>query len=137
MSDLLYSRDVLRLAAAATGAGKLADATCSHTRFNPACADKTTVHLKIAGGRIAALTHETSACVLAQASASLLAGAARGGGVAELETLKAAIQAMADGGAPPEGRFAGYAQLCDAARQPGRLPCLLLPIEAAIAAAGT
>ena len=78
LGDPLYRKDLLRLAADAIGAGHLAAPDASATAHNPACGDKVTVDLALEAGRITALAHHTHACVLAQASAAILAEAAVG-----------------------------------------------------------
>jgi hypothetical protein len=46
MSDPLYHKDLLRLAADATGAGRLAFPDASGLAYNPACGDKVVVDLR-------------------------------------------------------------------------------------------
>jgi nitrogen fixation protein NifU and related proteins len=135
MSDLPYTVDLLRLAAEARGAGHLSPPCCSHTETNPVCGDRITVDLKLDNDYIAALAHDTRACVLTQASASILGGALAGHTVADLQTLRETVAAMLSGGPPPEGSFAAYRLLADVARHPARHRCVLLPIDAVLKAA--
>jgi nitrogen fixation protein NifU and related proteins len=134
LSDLPYSTDVLRLAAEANGAGRLRPPFRSHTEHNPACGDRITVDLRLEDGRISAMAHDTMACVLAQASASILGAALTGHAPAELLKLRQDVLAMLQGGEAPDGDFGRYAQLADVARLPGRHRCVLLPIDAALKA---
>lgn len=134
MNDTPYSNDVLRLAAQATGAGRLTNPDVTHTERTPACGDRTTVEIKLADGRIESMAHDTQACVLAQASASILAADISGADRTDLERLKDGIEAMLKGAAPPAPPFAGYETLRAAAALPGRHACVLLPVEAAIKA---
>lgn len=135
MSDLPYTTAVLRLAAEAHGAGRLPPPCSSHTEANPVCGDKTTVDVKVVSDHIEAVAHDTRACVLTQASASILGGSLAGHATAELATLREAVAAMLSGGPPPQGDFAAYAVLADVARHPARHRCVLLPIDAALKAA--
>lgn len=135
MSDLPYSLEVLRLAAEAHGAGRLQPPCLSHTEANPVCGDRTTLDLKLSGDNIAAVGHDTYACVLTQASASILGQTLAGHTVAELTELRAAVVAMLAGGNAPDGAFAAYRHLADVARHPARHRCVLLPIDAALSAA--
>jgi nitrogen fixation protein NifU and related proteins len=135
MSDLPYTTDLLRLAAEARGAGRLDPPCCSHTETNPVCGDRTTVDLRLAGDRITAVAHDTRACVLTQASASILGGALEGHSLSELTKLRLAVAAMLSGGPAPNGSFAAYQHLADVARHPARHRCVLLPIDAALKAA--
>jgi nitrogen fixation NifU-like protein len=132
--DPLYRREILRLAANATGAGPLAAPDASATAYNPACGDRVTVELALADGRISALGHTTRACVLTQASAALLAGAAPGQDRAGLEALAAGVRAFLEGGTAPEILQAGYGVFDGVAAHPGRHTCVLLPLEAALKA---
>ena len=135
MSDLPYSKDILRLAAESVGAGRLTPPCETGSEFNPACGDRSIVDLRIENGRIATVAHETKACVLAQASASILVSALPGRRVDDLAKLKSDVLAMLKGGSPPQGPFERYAHFKDVAQHPGRHTCVLLPIEAALKAA--
>lgn len=135
MSDLPYTVDLLRLAAEARGAGRLPQPCLSHTESNPVCGDRIIVDLKLDSDHITAIAHDTRACVLTQASASILGGALAGHTLAELQVLRTAVAAMLSGGPAPEGRFAAYRHLADVARHPARHRCVLLPIDAALKAA--
>jgi len=134
MSDLPYSKDVIRLAAEAKGAGRLSPPCLTYTEMNPACGDRVTVDLRLEGGRISALAHDTKACVLTQASASIVGSAVAGLAPAEVERLRRDVQTMLNGGDAPSGSFARYACLADVAKHPGRHRCVLLPIDAALKA---
>jgi nitrogen fixation protein NifU and related proteins len=132
LSDPVYRKDLLRLAADAAGAGRLAAPDVTATAHNPACGDRVTIDLALAGGRITALAHHTHACVLAQASAAILADAAVGLDRGGMTVLAACVGAMLkDGGAPPRP---AYGVFDGVAGHAGRHRCVLLPIEAALAA---
>lgn len=128
--DPLYRREILRLAANATGAGHLAAPDASATVRNPACGDRVTVELSLREGRIGALAHTSQACVLTQASAALLSGLAPGRGQAELEALAASVRRFLEGGVAPDG----YGVFDGVAAHAGRHRCVLLPLEAALKA---
>jgi len=129
--DPLYHRDLLRLAADATGAGTLAAPDAAATVHNPACGDRVHVELALAEGRIIALVHTTQACVLTQASAALLAGAAPGRDQAGLTALAEEVRAMLRRTGPAPG---GYGVFEGVAGHAGRHVCVLLPLEAALKA---
>ena len=130
MTDDLYPRTLLRLAADALGAGKLPRPDAVATAHNPACGDRISVELALANGRITAMAHQTQACVLTQASAALLALAAPGLDRAALEALAGEVRAMLAGGPAP----AGYDVFEGVARHAGRHTCVLLPLRAALTA---
>ena len=133
MSDPLYSKDVLRLAAEAKGAGRLPEPHGTGSEHNPACGDRSIVDLRIENGRIADMAQDTKACVLAQASASILA-ALPGHTYDDLLKLKAEVAEMLAGGNPPADPFAPYAALSKVAPYPNRHKCVLLPIDATLKA---
>ncbi len=135
MSDLPYSTAVLRLAAEANGAGRLPPPRRSHTENNPVCGDRVTVDLRLTGATIEAVAHETKACVLAQASASILGAALAGHTTEELAAGRQAVAAMLLGGPVPGGEFAKFGVLADVARHAARHRCVLLPLDAALKAA--
>ena len=133
LSDPLYRRELLRLAADATGAGRLAKADATASVHNPACGDRVTVELSFSPegrDRIAALAHVTHGCVLTQASAALLAGTAPGRDAAALGALADSVRAFLKGGPAPQG----YEVFDGVTRHAGRHICVLLPLEAALKA---
>ena len=95
MSDPLYAKDLLRLAAAATGAGRLQEFDVEGSAHNPTCGDRVSVTIKVdERGRIIELAHETSACVLTQASASILGARLAGSDKRGVETLRGEVASM-------------------------------------------
>jgi NifU-like protein involved in Fe-S cluster formation len=134
MSDPIYRKEILRLAANATGAGRLATANGSATLANPACGDRVTVDVSVAGGRITALAHHTHACVLTQASAAILGADAVGLNRGEMERLAVAVRALLTGGSRPPVPFDAYAAFDGLIDHKARHKCVLLPLEAALEA---
>jgi NifU-like protein involved in Fe-S cluster formation len=132
--DPLYRREILRLAADATGAGHLPAPDACATAYNPACGDRVTVELALTKGHVTALAHTTEACVLTQASAALLAAQAPGRDqgwlVALAKDVRAFLNGGLNGGAAPEG----YGVFDGVAAHAGRHTCVLLPLEAALKA---
>ncbi|HTQ14016.1 MAG TPA: iron-sulfur cluster assembly scaffold protein [Rhizomicrobium sp.] len=135
MSDPLYRKELLRLAADAHGAGRLDAPDAAGDAFNPACGDKVHVELKLQGGRIAGIAHDTRACVLAQASASILGQALTGASEAQVAALANEIASMLiEKAAAPAPPFDAYAVFEGATQHRNRHRCVLLPIEAVLAA---
>lgn len=134
MSDPLYRKELLRLAADATGAGRLPGPHGSATAHNPACGDRVTVDLRLEDGRIAVLAHHTQACVLAQASAAILGAQAQGLGRGDLQALADAVAAMLQGGQVPAPPFEAFSVFDGVASHKGRHTCVLLPLKAAVEA---
>jgi NifU-like protein involved in Fe-S cluster formation len=134
MSDPIYRRELLRLAADAVGAGRLDAPQGSATVHNPACGDRVTVDVTLENGRIIALRHHAQACVLTQASAAILGAEAIGLDRAGLGRLRDRVTAMLDGGPTPPSPFQAYGAFEGVAEHKGRHVCVLLPLEAALEA---
>jgi NifU-like protein involved in Fe-S cluster formation len=133
MSDPLYRLDLLRLAAEAHGSGRLAAPQTTGQAFNPACGDRVVVDLHLCEGRITEIAHDTKACVLAQASASILGESLRGAARADVERLRSEVAAMLDSQSPaPSSPFERYTVFDGAVEYPSRHRCVLLPIEAVL-----
>jgi|HubBroStandDraft_2_1064218.scaffolds.fasta_scaffold261704_2 nitrogen fixation NifU-like protein len=134
MSDPIYRRELLRLAADAVGAGRLDTPQGSATVHNPACGDQVTVDVTLENGRITALKHRAQACVLTQASAAILGAEAIGLDRAGLSELRDLVAAMLEGGPTPPAPFRAYGAFEGVAEHKGRHVCVLLPLEAALEA---
>jgi SUF system NifU family Fe-S assembly protein len=129
--DELYHKDVLRLAARASGAGRLPAPAATVTLSNPICGDQVTVDVVCEGARISDLAFDVKACVLCQASASILGETAQGETAQTLAELSRALSAMLKkSAAPPRGKFSAYAALAPVAAHPSRHTCVLLPLDA-------
>lgn len=139
MSEDLYQRALLRLAADAYGAGRLEAPTGSAVVDNPLCGDRVTMDVTTQDGAIARLGHELRACVLCQAAASILGAQAEGETRANIAALHDRVRAMLrEEAPPPEGRWRDFEVFLPVRPYRNRHSCVLLPIEAlekAIAAA--
>nr|TFG54497.1 MAG: iron-sulfur cluster assembly scaffold protein [Hyphomicrobiales bacterium] len=131
MDDPLYSKPLLRLAALAAGAGRLEPCDAQGSAHNPVCGDKISVTLHLEDGRLVQMAHQTQACVLTQASASIL-GAHLTGNRQDVEALHRQVGAMLRGGDVPPAPFAEYAALIGAASHRNRHKCVLLPLDAVL-----
>lgn len=136
MSDPLYAKAILRLAADAHGAGRLVTPHHTGTAHNPTCGDKVIVDLALDDrGTVTAMAHETKACVLSQASASILGQHLAGLDHAAVQNLREAVAAMlAKPPAVPGPPFDSYGAFEGAVTFKNRHTCVLLPIDAVLAA---
>jgi NifU-like protein involved in Fe-S cluster formation len=131
----IYNARMLRLAAEATGAGRLSEPGGSAEIVNPTCGDRITVDVRLAEGRIAALGYEVHACVLTQASASLLGRHAPGRTAAEIHDVAAQLEAMLSGDSgAPGGDWSDYVALEPVRAHKSRHECVMLPLRALLAA---
>ena len=80
MSDLtdLYQEVILDHNRRPRNWGTLADATQKAEGYNPLCGDRLTLHVKIDGDRLTAVSFEGSGCAISKASASLMTDAVKG-----------------------------------------------------------
>jgi NifU-like protein involved in Fe-S cluster formation len=127
--EALYPKPILRLAAEARGAARLTAPDLTVTLVNPLCGDKIVLDLEIEDERVTALGYEVKACVLCQASASVLAGAALGFRRDEAEALKSSVKMMLQEAALPPP---GFEPFTATSPHKSRHACVLLPLDALI-----
>ena len=129
MSDQLSQEQIVALAKAKTGAGKLENPTKSVRRDNPLCGDRVTIDVRLDGrGKIAEIAHQVRGCLLCQASASALASVAVGQDAAGIAEIRHDAERAV-------GREAGEARepftaFAPVAAHKSRQECVLLPLEA-------
>ena len=133
MSDL-YQTDLLRMAAAADGAGRLDEPRTTATLDNPLCGDRVTMDIRLDGDRVAALAHETKACVVCQAASAVIARHAEGLTAERLGAERAAVDALLKGEEPAAGHWTDLDVFRPVARVKSRHACVRLPFRALEAA---
>lgn len=130
-SDALYHDALLRLARAAAEARRLEAPHASARRDNPLCGDDVTFEVRVRDGRVEAVGHRVRGCVLCQASAAVLGGAAPGRTPGELAAAREALTAMLRGsGLVPPYPWEELAVFQPVRAVPSRHECVLLPFEA-------
>ena len=125
----LYRDAVLDHGRAPRAVGELPAATHRATLHNALCGDRVALDLqRDADGRIAALAHRTSGCLLCTASASLMSQAVPGLDAAAIAAMARSLRVGVQGG---DGRGLGpLAALTGVSATPSRHRCVLLPWEA-------
>jgi len=133
MSDEIYAKELLRWAADTSHAGHLSEPKRAATVNNAMCGDKTTVEFHVdPTHEILECKHDTKACVLTQASASILAAKASGEDATSIARLRQKVTAMLkEGGEPPSAKWSDYAIFAPVREHKSRHTCVLLPLEAA------
>lgn len=135
MTETLYAKELLRWAADVSHAGRLPQASAAATESNPMCGDRCHMEFSLLEGVIADARHETRACALTQASASILAAHASGETFASVTSLRNAVaELLASGGGAPNGHWSAFGIFAGAAAHKSRHACVLLPLDAAIKA---
>lgn len=108
----LYNARIMELAAAIGGGQRLDDPDGQGMAHSKLCGSTVSVDLKVADGRVVAYGQTVKACLLGQASASVMARNIVGSSAQELRDVGARMRRMLkQGGPPPEGRWADLAVL--------------------------
>jgi NifU-like protein involved in Fe-S cluster formation len=136
VTEPLYTRDILRLAASIPHLGRLPEPEASVAKRAPICGSSIIVDLVLDGaGRVAALGQEVKACAFGQASAALLGTHVLGRTPTELADGRDALAAWLDGSRDDPGVWPGLDILAPARRLSARHGAILLPFQAAAEAA--
>jgi nitrogen fixation NifU-like protein len=131
MTGDLYQKELLRFAARARGHGRLDAPDARITLDNPLCGDRVTLEVALEDGHVADVAHDLRACVLCQASASIIGEHAVGADAAEIEGVLETIKAMlAQNGSPPGGRWRQLDVFRAVAGHKNRYTCVTLPFRA-------
>lgn len=134
MSAPLYTRDILRLAASIPHLAPLAAPHGTAELRSPTCGSRMTVAVRIAGGRVAALSQSVEACAFGQAAAALMGGHAIGRSEEEARIALASVEAWLAGDDGQAACWPGLAALDPARARAGRHGAMLLPFRALLAA---
>lgn len=142
MTDLssLYNDRILALAAAIPPAARLSAPDATASAHSKLCGSTITVDLKLEGDTVVEFAQTVKACLLGQASASVLASHIVGSSAQELRRVGEELRRMLkQGGPPPGGRWADLAVLEPVREVKARHTSTLLAFEAvdrALVAAG-
>lgn len=136
MTAALYSRDILRLAAAIPHHRRLERPHASVEKVSPVCGSRVVVDLSVdAHGRVAALGLEVRACALGQAAAALMGAHAIGRTAGELAEARDALGAFLAGARDDPGGWPGLSVFAGARAFTARHASILLAFDAAAEAA--
>ena len=135
MSLDLYTPDISALAVGNPFPDRLEDATGSAERRSPICGSRVAVDVRLDDeGRVAAVGTQVRACLLGQASSTLMARHVVGRSVAELEQARDALTAwLAGTGDAPD--WPGMTIFTPGLKLTARHPSIRLAFEAAASAA--
>ena len=134
MSAPLYTRDILRLAAAIPHLDPLDRADGRAELRSPTCGSRMAVAVRMADGRVAALGQQVEACAFGQAAAALMGAAAIGRSGAEVAAALAGVAAWLGGDDAAVAAWPGLAVLDPARARRGRHGAILLPFRTLLAA---
>lgn len=106
MLSEIYSPRILELAANIPRCRRLADADATATAHSKLCGSTVSIDLKLNDGRVSDFGQTVKACLLGQASASVMAREIVGSTPDELRAVGKTMRAMLkEEGPPPEGRW--------------------------------
>ncbi|MBY0559270.1 iron-sulfur cluster assembly scaffold protein [Hyphomicrobium sp.] len=129
--DEIYNTRILELAGAISRTGRLAHPHGTATGHSKLCGSTVTVDLELENGRVSDFGQSVKACLLGQASASVMAREIVGSTPEELRTVGNAMRAMLkEGGPPPGGRWADLAVLEPVRNYKARQASTLLVFDA-------
>lgn len=126
MSEL-DETDLLRLAARASGAGRLQNPDGSASVRSPFCGDRLKLDVRMEGDRVVEIGYEIRACLVCQASASIMGDQHIGKTAVEIERLGEEVKAFlnAEGEAPDQ-----YAIFEKVKPHKNRHTCVDMPFQA-------
>jgi len=137
MTETVYNRRILELAADIPLLGRLERPQASATAHSRLCGSTITVDLSLERGKVSAFAQELKACALGQASASALARHILGATPAELRDLRENMRKMLkENGPPPAGKWADLAVLEPVRDYKARHGSTMLAFDAVVEALG-
>jgi NifU-like protein involved in Fe-S cluster formation len=134
VTEPLYTRDILRLAASIRGQRSFAEMAGAAELRSPTCGSRVAMRVALDDdGRLVSLEQAVEACAFGQAAAALVASRAVGMSGQDAADALAGAEQWLDGGALP---FAELEVLEPARSRRGRRGAILLPFRALVAAIG-
>jgi NifU-like protein involved in Fe-S cluster formation len=110
--DEIYNTRILELAGAISRTERLAHPDARSTAHSKLCGSTVTIDLTLHDGRVSDYGQSVKACLLGQASASIMAREIIGSTPSELRTVGRQMRAMLkEGGPPPNGRWSDLGAL--------------------------
>ena len=107
MLNDIYNKRILELAADIPRLGRLAEPDATATAHSRLCGSTVTADVKVEGDVVTDFAHDVKACVLGQASSSIMARHVVGATAEELRCVRDAMRRMLkENGAPPPGKWA-------------------------------
>lgn len=133
MIDDIYSDKIFEYAAHISRIGRLNNPDATSKKHARLCGSTITVDLKVENDIIIDFAHEVHACVLGQASASLLASHIIGQTTKNLKTLREIIYSMlTKNGPPPPSPFEAFSCLQPIKDYKIRHDSTMLPFDATV-----
>ena len=133
MTEPLYTRDILRLAASLVPFEPLARTDGEAELRSPTCGSRLRLAVAVDDGRVTEIAQKVEACAFGQASAAVMIAGAKGRNLAEARAGLAGVEAWL-GGDDNAAAWLDLAPLNPARSRIGRHGAMLLPFRALVAA---
>ncbi len=133
MTEAIYQKQIIDLARARVGAGRLDAPQAVSTVDNPLCGDRVTIELSLEGETVSALAHKVRGCLLCEAAASMIGLHASGSSPETLRGVAAAMHRMITQGGPAPAGWPEAEVFTPVREAKSRHRCVLLPFEALLA----
>ncbi|MEM7407297.1 MAG: iron-sulfur cluster assembly scaffold protein [Pseudomonadota bacterium] len=134
MSGALYHETLMALARSGCGAARLQCPDASVRIDNPLCGDEITLDLHVNAAVVSAIGHRVRGCALCEASAAWLTRYGTGQDFDALRDIYVRMQSLLSTGEMPERAWAEMEAFAPVHAARSRHRCVLLPLEAAVAA---
>ena len=134
MTEPLYTRDILRLAASLVPFEPLARTDGEAELRSPTCGSRLRLAVAVSDGRVTEIAQAVEACAFGQASAAVMMAAAQGRNLAEARAALAGVEAWLGGDDAAGAGWPGLEALGPARSRTGRHGAMLLPFRALVAA---
>ncbi|MDN5861598.1 MAG: SUF system NifU family Fe-S cluster assembly protein [Pseudonocardia sp.] len=127
--EQMYQEIILDHYRSPHGAGLQETFDAESYQVNPTCGDEVTMRVRLDGGTVAEVSHETLGCSISQAAASVLTDLVVGRSVADAMKILQAFQDMAQSRGsvePDEDVLGDGVAFAGVAKYPARVKCALL-----------
>ena len=134
MTEPLYTREVLRLAASLAPFESLARTDGEAEVRSVTCGSRLRLAVTVDDGRVVDIAQAVEACAFGQASAALMIFGAMGRDLNETRSALAGVEAWLNGDDAAMASWPGLGALAPARARTGRHGAMLLPFRALVAA---
>ncbi|MCF6198948.1 MAG: iron-sulfur cluster assembly scaffold protein [Hyphomicrobiaceae bacterium] len=131
----LYTSEIMSFAARIPHIGTLPDAQGQGVAHARLCGSKISVWLNISNGQVCDFSQQVKACLVGQASASILGHHIMGATRSEIRQTRETVRVMLEeGGEPPVGKWADFALLVPVRNYKSRYSTVLIAFDAVLEA---
>ena len=134
MTEPLYTRDILRLAASLVPFEALARTDGEAEVRSVTCGSRLRLSVTVENGRASEMAQAVEACAFGQASAALMIAGAKGRDLGEARAALTGVEAWLGGDDAAAASWPGLDALAPARSRTGRHGAMLLPFRALVAA---